>query len=190
AAAVRWRPLVPGQAKTPGDFARAGGRRQRARGRLARGRARACRVAARHHRGGPGPPCGRRPTPPATAMSDPARFLSVFAQALAGMSLYTDGHPARERAIDAAYQELADLQADTPRPLFTFLGDEVVYGRLPLRELKAWDWGQRLAHAGVQRLEFEDRVSRDDFQGFLEEVLARLTLSVLDTSEARQMRRT
>jgi putative nucleotidyltransferase with HDIG domain len=123
-------------------------------------------------------------------MSDPARFLNTFAQALAAMTLYRDGHPARERAVDAAYAELRDLQADTPRPLFTFLGDEVVYGRLPLRELKAWDWGQRLAHAGIQRLEFEDRVSRDDFQGFLEEVLARLTLSVIDTSEARQMRRT
>ena len=122
-------------------------------------------------------------------MSDPARFLTGFAQALAAMTLYRDGHPARERAVDAAYQELHDLQADTARPLFTFLGDEVVYGRLPLRELKEWDWGRRLAEAGIQRLEFEDQVSRDDFEGFLDEVLARLTLSMIDTSEARQMRR-
>ncbi|HEV8265248.1 MAG TPA: HD domain-containing phosphohydrolase [Gemmatimonadales bacterium] len=123
-------------------------------------------------------------------MSDPARFLNTFAQALAAMTLYRDGHPARERAVDAAYSELHDLQADTARPLFTFLGDEVVFGRLPLRELKAWDWGQRLAHAGIQRLEFEDRVSRGEFEAFLEELLARLTLSVIDSSEARQMRRT
>jgi putative nucleotidyltransferase with HDIG domain len=123
-------------------------------------------------------------------MSDPARFLTNFAQALAAMSLYRDGHPARERAVDAAYQELHDLQADTARPLFTFLGDEVVYGQLPLRELKEWDWGRRLAEAGVQRLEFEDQVSRDDFEGFLDEVLARVTLSMIDTSESRQMRRT
>jgi len=123
-------------------------------------------------------------------MSDPARFLTGFAHALAAMTLYRDGHPARERAVDAAYQELHDLQADTARPLFTFLGDEVVYGRLPLRELKEWDWGRRLAEAGIQRLEFEDEVSRDDFEGFLDEVLARITLSMIDTSEARQMRRT
>ncbi len=122
-------------------------------------------------------------------MSDPARFLSVFAQALAGMSLYKDGHPARERAIDAAYQELADLQRDTPQPLFTFLGDEVVYGRLPLREMKGWDWSPRLANAGIQRLEFEEQVGREEFEGFLEEVLARLTLSAIDTSEARQLGR-
>ncbi len=123
-------------------------------------------------------------------MSDPARFLTSFAQALAAMTLYRDGHPARARAVDAAYQELHDLQADTARPLFTFLGDEVVYGRLPLRELKEWDWGRRLAEAGVQRLEFEDHVSRDDFEGFLDEVLARVTLAMIDSTESRQMRRT
>jgi putative nucleotidyltransferase with HDIG domain len=123
-------------------------------------------------------------------MSDPAKFLTTFAQALAAMTLYRDGHPARGRAVDAAYQELRDLQADTARPLFTFLGDEVVYGRLPLRDLKDWDWGRRLAEAGVQRLEFEDQVTRDDFEGFLDEVLARVNVSMIDTTESRQMRRT
>lgn len=123
-------------------------------------------------------------------MSDPVRFLGAFAQALAGMTLYGDGHPARERAIDAAYQELRDLQTVTPQPVFTFLGDEIIYGRERLKELQAWEWAQRLANAGVQRLEFADRVAREDFESFLEEVLARLTLSAIDTSEARQMRRT
>jgi putative nucleotidyltransferase with HDIG domain len=123
-------------------------------------------------------------------MSDPAKFLATFAQALAAMGLYRDGHPARGRAVDAAYQELRDLQADTAHPLFTFLGDEVVYGRLPLRDLKDWDWGRRLAEAGVQRLEFEDDVTRDDFEGFLDEVLARVNVSMIDTTESRQMRRT
>src|SRR6266536_2209822 len=118
---------------------------------------------------------------------DPARFLNAFAQALAAMALYRDGHPARERALDVAFQQIRDLQSDTARPLFTFLGDEVVFGRLPLRELKAWDWGKRLAQAGIQRLEFDEQVSREDFEGFLEEVLARLTLSAIST-EARQMR--
>src|SRR6266566_3791599 len=105
------------------------------------------------------------------------------------MALYRPGHPARERAIDDAHRELSDLQATESRPLFTFLGDEIVFGRLPLRELKAWDWGQRLALAGIQRLEFSDPVSREEFEEFLDEVLARLTLSAIDTTEARQMRR-
>ena len=65
---------------------------------------------------------------------DPVRFLNAFAQALAAMALYRDNHPARERAIDAAYQQIVDLQSSGEPPLFTFLGDEVVFGRLPLRE--------------------------------------------------------
>lgn len=122
-------------------------------------------------------------------MSGPASFLGAFAHALAAMTLYTPGHPARERAIDDAYRELHDLQATEAQPLFTFLGEEIVFGRMPLREMKAWDWGQRLAQAGIQRLEFADAVSREEFEEFLDEVLARLTLSAIDTSEARQMRR-
>jgi len=120
-------------------------------------------------------------------VSDPARFLGALAQALSGMTLYGDGHPARERGVDGAYQELLDLQADTPRPMFTFLGDEVIFGRQPLRDLRNWDWSARFAEAGIQRLEFEERVSREEFEGFLDQMLARITFADVDTSEARQM---
>jgi putative nucleotidyltransferase with HDIG domain len=123
-------------------------------------------------------------------VSEPAKFLGAFAQALAGMSLYSAGHPARARAIDAAYQELVDLQAQYPHPLFTFLGDEVIFGRLPLRDMRNWDWSTRLAEAGIQRLEFADRVSREEFEVFLEDVLAHVTMDTIDTAEARQMRPT
>jgi len=123
-------------------------------------------------------------------VSGPAGFLAAFAHALAAMTLYAAGHPARERAIDDAFRELQDLQDAAPHPLFTFLGDEIVFGNLPLREMKAWDWSRRLAQAGIQRLEFAEPVSRDEFEGFLDEVLARLTLSAIDTSDARQLRRT
>jgi HD-GYP domain-containing protein (c-di-GMP phosphodiesterase class II) len=105
------------------------------------------------------------------------------------MALYDEGHPARSRALDTAYQDLRDLHLLTPQPVFTFLGDEIIFGRERLKDFKKWDWGQRLAEAGVQRLEFQDRVSRDEFESFLDEVLARLTLSAIDTADARQMRR-
>jgi putative nucleotidyltransferase with HDIG domain len=122
-------------------------------------------------------------------MSDAALFLTGLAQALATMTLYSEGHPARERVIDASYHALMDLQDKLSRPVFTFLGDEIVCGTEPVRDLKAWDWGARLAAAGVQRLEFEPGVSREDFEEFLEEVLARLTLSAISSADARQMRR-
>lgn len=120
-------------------------------------------------------------------MSDPAGFLNAFAHALAVMTLYSEGHPSRERAIDAAHEMLGGLWAGGAHPSFTFLEDEVVFGRDQLRELKDWDWGRRLMSAGVQRLEFERQVSREEFEGFLQEILARLTLSAITTSENRQM---
>ena len=120
-------------------------------------------------------------------MGDPVRFLTSFTQSVATMALYGPAHPARERAVDTAYRLLRDLQADDPRPEFSFLGDEVVYGQHPLREMRNWEWATRLANAGVQRLEFAADVSRDDFEEFLEGVLARLSLTSIDTAEARPM---
>jgi len=118
-------------------------------------------------------------------MSEPVRFLTSFAQSVATMALYGPSHPARQRAVDSAYKILRDLQAHDARPEFSFLGDEVVYGALPLREMRDWEWAARLAAAGVQRLEFAADVSRDEFEEFLEGVVARLGVSMLDTAEAR-----
>lgn len=121
-------------------------------------------------------------------MNEAREFLVAFAQSLASMALYKDGHPARERPIDAAFRKLQDLRAVDPQPLFTFLGDEVLFGQRPLRDFHGWEWSERLANAGIQRLEFAEPVEREDFEQFLDEVLARVTLSFVGTSEARQSR--
>lgn len=121
-------------------------------------------------------------------MTTAARFLASFAQALSSMVLYRIGHPARDRAVDAAFEVLQRLQEEEEHPVFTFLGDEIVCGSRPVRELKAWDWSTRLAEAGVQRLEFQRGVTRDEFESFLDDVLARITLATLDTADARQMK--
>ena len=42
-------------------------------------------------------------------MSDPVRFLNSFAHSLGVMTLYPEGHPSRERAVDSAYEELDGL---------------------------------------------------------------------------------
>jgi putative nucleotidyltransferase with HDIG domain len=118
-------------------------------------------------------------------MSEPVRFLTSFAQSVATMALYGPSHPARRRAVDASYRLLRDLQAHEAQPEFSFLGDEVVYGHHPLREMRDWEWAARLAAAGVQRLEFAAEVSRDDFEQFLDGVVARLTVSSIESAEAR-----
>jgi putative nucleotidyltransferase with HDIG domain len=121
-------------------------------------------------------------------MADPFKFLTSFAQALSTMALYGDKHPARERAVDRSFAALRDLQASDPKPQFSFLGEETVYGQISLRDLRDWEWAARLGDAGVQRLEFEPDVTREEYEEFLEQVLARLTLTAIESAEARTAR--
>ena len=121
-------------------------------------------------------------------MGDPVRFLVSFGQAVSTMALYNDGHPARERAVDRSFQCLRDLQASDPVPQFSFLGEETIYRETPLRELGDWEWGIRLAHAGVQRMELDSNVTREEYEEFLEQMMARITVSVIDSSEVRTTR--
>ena len=123
-------------------------------------------------------------------MSDPIRFLVSFGQAVSTMALYNDGHPARERAVDRSYRCLRDLQQHDPHPRFSFLGEETIYQETALRELGDWEWGTRLAQAGVQRIELDAAVTREQYEEFLEEMMARITLSFIDTSESRPNRPT
>ena len=121
-------------------------------------------------------------------MSDPVRFLVSFGQAVSTMALYDNGHPARERAVDRSYRCLRDLQQDDPLPRFSFLGEETIYQENALRELGDWEWASRLAQAGVQRMELDTNVTREEYEQFLEEMMARITLSVIDSAEARPAR--
>jgi putative nucleotidyltransferase with HDIG domain len=118
-------------------------------------------------------------------MSEPIRFLTSFAKAISTMALYGPSHPARTRAVDGAYRQLRDLQTHESRPEFSFLGEEVVFGQVPLREMRDWEWATRLAEAGVQRLEFAADVTRDDFEEFLEGVVTRLNMVFVESAEQR-----
>src|SRR2546423_1554532 len=121
-------------------------------------------------------------------MSDPIRFLVSFGQAVSTMALYNEGHPARERAVDRSYRCLRDLQQHDPHPRFSFLGEETIYQDTSLRELGDWEWGTRLAQAGVQRMGLDANVTRQQYEEVLEEMMARITLSFIDSAEARPNR--
>jgi HD-GYP domain-containing protein (c-di-GMP phosphodiesterase class II) len=90
------------------------------------------------------------------------------------MTLYADDHPAWARAVDASLVHLAELQHENPNAFFSFLGQDVIYGQVPLHELTDWPWAARLAQIGVQRLELLGTVTREDWATFLAEVLTRL----------------
>ncbi len=117
-------------------------------------------------------------------------FLTTFAQALSALSMYPEGHRVRERALDGVYGKLRDLLEKDREVLFSFLGDEVIYSTLPLREMRGWNWSRKLAEVGVQRLQFDREVTREDVEVFLDEITARLMLTLINTSEARQTRPT
>ena len=123
-------------------------------------------------------------------MKSAADFLTAMAQAISTMTLYKEGHPARERAVDQVYERMLTLQEEYTRPDFTFLGNEIVFNRRPLRELKAWSWGSRFSSVGIQRLEMVGPVTREELDGFMDEVLRRITQGFVDTSETRQTRPT
>ena len=118
------------------------------------------------------------------------KFLTALAQALSALNLYKEGHPARERALDTAHNHLWELQEAHLNADFTFLGNEIIFDGRPLRELKSWDWGARMAAVGVQRVELLGRVERDDFEVFLEDIHARLSGEPMETSQVRQTRPT
>lgn len=123
-------------------------------------------------------------------MSSPVKFLTSLGQVMATMALYDRGHPARERALDDSYSELQDVLSGNERLRFSFIGGDVVFERRVLRELKEWDWATRLAAMGIERLEIEATVTRDDYEGFLRDTFQRSRGEVLDTAEVRHLRAT
>jgi putative nucleotidyltransferase with HDIG domain len=121
-------------------------------------------------------------------MNEAIRFLVSFGQAISTMALYNEGHPSRERAVDRSYQLLLDLKRANPHPRFSFLGEETIFGDIALRELGEWEWGIRLSRAGVQRIEFDANVTREQYEEFLEQMMARITLSFIDSAQAQTSR--
>ena len=124
-------------------------------------------------------------------MSDPVRFLNAFAQALGVMTLYPDGHPSRERAVDAAFERVRTALARSAVRIRRSRSSTTKWcsGGSACASSSRGTGASRLVAAGVQRLEFERKVTRDEFDGLPRtKMLARLMLSSIDTSEARQMR--
>lgn len=119
-------------------------------------------------------------------MSDPFRYLTSLGQALSAMGLYPAGHPARERTVDASFELLTELSSDA-EPRFSFIDGEVIYQRQILRELAAWEWAGRLAAKGVERIEFLEGVTRDEYAGWLDDLHKLIVGEGTDTAEARQM---
>jgi len=110
-------------------------------------------------------------------MSDPARFLTSLSTALSTLALYSDGHPAVQRAMEGAYRHFTDLQAARGPLVFTFLPEEVLFGRDLLPELERWEWSSRFAKGGIERLEVSGEVAQPQFERFVAHLAAVLGLA-------------
>lgn len=110
-------------------------------------------------------------------MSEPVRFLTALSHALSTLGLYGEGHPAVRRAADAAYRQLCDLQQGRPSLAFTFLPEEVLFGRDLLPEFERWEWSPRFAGGGIERLEITGAVTEPQFERFLAHAAAVLDLA-------------
>ena len=119
-------------------------------------------------------------------MIEPIRFLNAFGKTLAAMALYAPTHPARERAGALALELIQKLQQTEGTVKFSFLGDEVVYQNKTLKEMRDWEWSDRFTRAGIQRLEFVDVVSKEEFEDFLYEAMSQVSPGWRDPRHAQR----
>ena len=103
-------------------------------------------------------------------MNSAAAFMVSLGQCLSTMALYTAGHPARERVVDAAFAKLVDLLADIQYADYSIIGDGVVFHGRVVEDLRNWDWASRLSGAGIERLEIDADVTRDGWVRALDEL--------------------
>jgi putative nucleotidyltransferase with HDIG domain len=114
-------------------------------------------------------------------MTEAVSFLTSVGHAIASMRFYHDGHPARDGAIEDAYEYARDLLNRDHLPRFTFADGEVTYHRSMLHELSDWEWGARFEKAGIQRIELHDELTQDELSRFLHDVSVRITGGEPDT---------
>ncbi len=118
-------------------------------------------------------------------MSDAVRFLHSLSQALSTMALYGDSHPAATRAAEAALERVLELQASGPRVVITFLAGEVLVGDDVQPELAGWEWSERLAAVGIERLEFTELMDGPALERLLSHLAACLGLRPAATVDSR-----
>jgi putative nucleotidyltransferase with HDIG domain len=117
----------------------------------------------------------------------PASFLISLGQCLATMNLYSDGHPARERALENSYERLVRLLEEQPSFDVSFVGTETIVGERAVPDLGAWDWAPRLSAVGVERIEIDGGVSQDEYARFVDDMWRRLNGRPDVSADARQM---
>lgn len=120
-------------------------------------------------------------------MNAEANFLISLGQVLATMSLYDDGHPARQRAIEVSFEQLLQLTTGSPCVEYSFIGRDAVAGTRVMQELGGWDWAAKLSAARIERIEIDADVTKESFEQFVDELFRQVQGRCWDTAETRQL---
>lgn len=94
------------------------------------------------------------------------RFLVALGRTLSSRRLYQDDHPATEEAETSAFRQLVELTEASGTIVFSFLDGEAAWEGHRLRTMADWPWSGAFEESGVERLEFDPAVSRDEFGEF------------------------
>ncbi|MFO7586506.1 MAG: HD domain-containing protein [Gemmatimonadota bacterium] len=109
-------------------------------------------------------------------LTPPAAFIVALGRLLEAVADPDPKPGSREAALEAVHLGLRTLLRQNAFPSFSFRYGEVEYEGELLDELRNWTWGGRLPEAGVERLDITPGTTREDLEGFVEEVASRLFL--------------
>ncbi|MDH3427390.1 MAG: HD domain-containing protein [Gemmatimonadota bacterium] len=120
-------------------------------------------------------------------MSQPVAFLQALGNHLAAVTHNGRNAAVLEESALDLMSALRMLLRQNAFPVFEFRDGDVLYEDRLMPELQHWEWSLKLAEAGVGRLEVTPGTTRDDVEGFADEVVARLDLRY-DGATAREVR--
>jgi putative nucleotidyltransferase with HDIG domain len=117
----------------------------------------------------------------------PAAFLIALGRLLDVTAPEAGNADDRAAATGDLQAALRTLLRENAFPSFAFRLGEVEYEGERLDELRSWPWGARLPEAGVERLNITPGTTREDLDGFVDEVISRLFLQE-DGASIRELR--
>jgi putative nucleotidyltransferase with HDIG domain len=109
-----------------------------------------------------------------TELSYPAAFLIALGRLVEASSAVPPDPETRQQVVSKLEAALTVLLRQNTFPSFTFRDGEVEYEGELLDELRNWEWSLQLTESGVQRLDITPGTTREDLEGFVEEIVARL----------------
>lgn len=116
-------------------------------------------------------------------LGNPESFLVALGQQLDIASESQPDAEARSRASAELQSALTSLLRQNAFPAFKFRHGEVEYEGEILEALRDWPWSLKLPEGGVESLEVTPGTTREDLDGFVDEVVARCFLREGGASE-------